>query len=173
LLLRFHTTRPKFYCSYIFFSLENSRSHSFSWNLVQLKCYEREPFSFAENYRRWSGTCTVIPPSYHATWIVGIVHWRYAACTVIPLATMQCNAIDACRERSNVKPETYIAPCLSARLRLCLRLCSVQKKSTMRKKKIPCHIKLAIHAWSTKCRWNQKLIVQLGCTLRDERFESN
>jgi hypothetical protein len=41
------------------------------------------------------------------------------------------------------------------------------------KQKIPRHIKLTIHAWSTKCRWNQKLIVQLGCTLRDERFEPN
>jgi hypothetical protein len=47
------------------------------------------------------------------------------------------------------------------------------KKKVRCKQKIFRHIKLAIHAWSTKCRWNQKLIVQLGCTLRDERFEPN
>jgi hypothetical protein len=41
------------------------------------------------------------------------------------------------------------------------------------KKKILRHIKLAVHAWSTKCRWNQKLIAQFSCTLRDERFEPN
>jgi hypothetical protein len=33
-----------------------------------------------------------------------------------------------------------------------LRLCSVQKKKTLCKQKISRHIKLAIHAWSTKCR---------------------
>jgi hypothetical protein len=49
---------------------------------------------------------------------------------------------------------------------------SYLKKSTMQKK-ISRHIKLAIYVWSTKCRWNQKLIVQFGCTLRDERFEPN
>jgi hypothetical protein len=26
-------------------------------------------------------------------------------------------------------------------------------KNVLFQKKIPCHIKLAIHAWSTKCRW--------------------
>jgi hypothetical protein len=46
-------------------------------------------------------------------------------------------------------------------------------KKTLCEKKIPRHIKLMIHAWSTKCRWNQKLIVQFGCTWRDERFEPN
>jgi hypothetical protein len=46
-------------------------------------------------------------------------------------------------------------------------------KKTLCRKKIPRHIKLAIYAWSTKCRWNKKLIVQLGSTLRDERFEPN
>jgi hypothetical protein len=46
-------------------------------------------------------------------------------------------------------------------------------KSVLFQKKIPRHIKLAIHVWSNKCRWNQKLIVQFGCTLRDERFEPN
>jgi hypothetical protein len=50
---------------------------------------------------------------------------------------------------------------------------SSSKNVLCKKKKIHRHIKLAIHAWSTKCRWNQKLIVQLGCTLRDERFEPN
>jgi hypothetical protein len=40
-------------------------------------------------------------------------------------------------------------------------------------KKISHHIKMPAHAWSTKCRWNQKLITQFCCTLRDERFESN
>jgi hypothetical protein len=47
------------------------------------------------------------------------------------------------------------------------------KKKVLCKQKIPRHIKLTIHACSTKCRWNQKLIVQLSCTLRDERFEPN
>jgi hypothetical protein len=40
-------------------------------------------------------------------------------------------------------------------------------------KKIPHHIKLVVHAWSTKYRWNQKLITQFSCTLRDEHFEPN
>jgi hypothetical protein len=35
------------------------------------------------------------------------------------------------------------------------------------KKKIPYHIKMPAHVWSTKCRWNQKLIAQFCCTLRD------
>jgi hypothetical protein len=48
-----------------------------------------------------------------------------------------------------------------------------KKKKLLCEHKILRHIKLAIHAWSTKCRWNQKLIVQLGCTMRDERFEPN
>jgi hypothetical protein len=34
------------------------------------------------------------------------------------------------------------------------------------KKKIPHHIKISAHAWSTKYRWNQKLIAQFCCTLR-------
>ena len=41
------------------------------------------------------------------------------------------------------------------------------------KKKIYCHIKLGVYAWSTKCLRNKKLIAQFGCTLRDERFEPN
>ena len=41
------------------------------------------------------------------------------------------------------------------------------------KNKILYHIKLMVHAWSTKYRRNQKLIAQLGCTLRYERFEPN
>jgi hypothetical protein len=43
-------------------------------------------------------------------------------------------------------------------------------KNALCKKKIPRHIKLAIYAWSNQCRWNQKLIAQFGCTLRDERL---
>jgi hypothetical protein len=39
------------------------------------------------------------------------------------------------------------------------------------KKKILHHIKMSAHPWSTKCRWNQKLIVQFCCILRDEHFE--
>ena len=35
------------------------------------------------------------------------------------------------------------------------------------------HIKLAVYAWSTKCRRNQKLIAQFALTLRDESFEPN
>jgi hypothetical protein len=46
-------------------------------------------------------------------------------------------------------------------------------KNALCKKKILHDIKLMIHAWSTKCRWNQKLIAQFGCNLRDERFEPN
>jgi hypothetical protein len=41
------------------------------------------------------------------------------------------------------------------------------------KKKIPHHIKMSAHVWSTKCRWNKKLIAQFCCTLRDEYFEPN
>jgi hypothetical protein len=40
-------------------------------------------------------------------------------------------------------------------------------------KKISHHIKIPAYIWSTKCRWNQKLIAQFGCTLRDERFKPN
>ena len=46
------------------------------------------------------------------------------------------------------------------------------EKCTMQKK-ILRHIKLAVHAWSTKCRRNQKLIAQFGCILRVESFEPN
>jgi hypothetical protein len=53
-----------------------------------------------------------------------------------------------------------------------LWLCLVAWKKYY-EKKILHHIKLTIHVWSTKCRWNQKLIIQLCCTLRDERFEPN
>jgi hypothetical protein len=41
------------------------------------------------------------------------------------------------------------------------------------KKKILHHIKMLAHIWSTKCRWNQKLIAQFCCTLRDEHFKPN
>jgi hypothetical protein len=41
------------------------------------------------------------------------------------------------------------------------------------KKKISHHIKMSAHIWSTKCRWNQKLITQFYCTLRDEYFKPN
>jgi hypothetical protein len=41
------------------------------------------------------------------------------------------------------------------------------------KKKIPHHIKISVHIWSTKYRWNQKLIAQFYCTLRDEHFKPN
>jgi hypothetical protein len=44
--------------------------------------------------------------------------------------------------------------------------------STMQKKDSH-HIKMSAHAWSTKWRWNQKLIAQFCCTLRDERFKPN
>ena len=46
-------------------------------------------------------------------------------------------------------------------------------KSALCKKKILRHIKLTVHAWSTKCRRNQKLIAQFALTLRDESFEPN
>jgi hypothetical protein len=39
------------------------------------------------------------------------------------------------------------------------------------KKKILRHIKMSVNAWSTKYWWNQKLIVQFCCTLRDEHFK--
>jgi hypothetical protein len=39
------------------------------------------------------------------------------------------------------------------------------------KKKILCHIKMSANTWSTKCWWNQKLIAQFCCTLRDEHFK--
>jgi hypothetical protein len=41
------------------------------------------------------------------------------------------------------------------------------------KKKIPHHIKISAYIRSTKYRWNQKLIAQFCCTLRDEYFKSN
>ena len=51
--------------------------------------------------------------------------------------------------------------------------CSQLPTLVLCKKKIPRHIKLVVHEWSIKCRRNQKLIAQLGCTLRDELFEPN
>jgi hypothetical protein len=32
---------------------------------------------------------------------------------------------------------------------------------------------MSAHIWNTKYRWNQKLITQFYCTLRDEHFEPN
>jgi hypothetical protein len=46
-------------------------------------------------------------------------------------------------------------------------------KFSTTKKKILHHIKILTHVWSTKCRWNKKLIAQFSCTLRDESFEPN
>ena len=48
-------------------------------------------------------------------------------------------------------PLATLGPCLVSSKIQTLTLC---------KKKIPRHIKLAVHAWSTKCRRNQKLIAQ-------------
>ena len=71
------------------------------------------------------------------------------------------------RPHSRVRSETVEFGGISSfRLLIFLNL-------TLCKKKIPHHIKLAVHAWSTKCRRNQKLIAQFDCTLRDERFEPN
>jgi hypothetical protein len=58
-------------------------------------------------------------------------------------------------------------------LALALFRSSILPQILLCKKKIPHHIKIPANAWSTKCRWNQKLIVQFCCTLRDEYFESN
>jgi hypothetical protein len=58
----------------------------------------------------------------------------------------------------------------------CPRPCLVTKSNPqipLYKKKIPHHIKMSANTWSTKCRWNQKLIALFCCTLRDEHFESN
>jgi hypothetical protein len=41
------------------------------------------------------------------------------------------------------------------------------------KKKILHHIKMPAYVWSSKYRWNQKLIEQFCCILRDEHFEPN
>jgi hypothetical protein len=41
------------------------------------------------------------------------------------------------------------------------------------KKKISHHIKISVHIYSTKCRWNQKLIARFCCPLRDECFKPN
>ena len=46
-------------------------------------------------------------------------------------------------------------------------------KIALYKKKILRHIKLAVYAWSTKYRRNQKLIAQFTLTLRDESFKPN
>jgi hypothetical protein len=44
---------------------------------------------------------------------------------------------------------------------------------TLYKKKILRHLKIPAHVWSTKYRWNKKLITQFCCTLRDEHFKPN
>ena len=46
-------------------------------------------------------------------------------------------------------------------------------KNALYKKKISRHIKFAVHAWSIKCRRNQKLIAQFALISRDESFEPN
>jgi hypothetical protein len=51
--------------------------------------------------------------------------------------------------------------------------CQIFSQILLCKKKILHHIKMSAHAWSTTCRWNQKLIAQFSCTLRYESFESN
>jgi hypothetical protein len=55
-------------------------------------------------------------------------------------------------------------PCLHTQIHPQILLC---------KKEIPHHIKISANAWSTKCRWNHKLIAQFYCTLRDGHFKSN
>jgi hypothetical protein len=54
-----------------------------------------------------------------------------------------------CFSNLNVTRATHAYACV--RRRMMQRLCLV-KKNTMQKKKIFRHIKLVIHAWSTKCR---------------------
>jgi hypothetical protein len=65
-------------------------------------------------------------------------------------------------------------PCRFAPHSTC-HLCSTQPPILLQislcKKKILCHIKMSANAWSTKCWWNQKLIAQFCCTLRDEHFK--
>jgi hypothetical protein len=51
--------------------------------------------------------------------------------------------------------------------------CRKIKWGLLCKKKIPRHIKMSANAWSTKYWWNQKLIAQFCCTLRDEHFKPN
>jgi hypothetical protein len=60
----------------------------------------------------------------------------------------------------------------SVQLGPCLVL-QIHPKFHYAKRRFPHHIKMLINIWSTKCRWNYKLIVQFCCTLRDEHFESN
>ena len=84
-----------------------------------------------------------------------VCEWWTMVCTIV----VECSDIDGMRDQKNA-----LGPCLVP-----LKLL----KSTLYKKKIPRHIKFAVHAWSTKCRRNQKLIAQFDCTLRDESFEPN
>jgi hypothetical protein len=74
------------------------------------------------------------------------------------------------RRLANGPPLTADPSC--ARQRPCLDT-QIHPQILLCKKKIPHHIKMSAHIWSTKCRWNQKLITQFYCTLRDEYFKSN
>jgi hypothetical protein len=65
---------------------------------------------------------------------------------------------------AQLKETLLLGPCLVPKSNPQIPLC---------KKEIPHHIKMSANAWSTKCRWNKKLIAQFCCTLRDEHFESN
>jgi hypothetical protein len=49
--------------------------------------------------------------------------------------------------------------------------CPVLPQIPLCKKKILRHIKMSANVWNTKCWWNQKLIAQFCCTLRDEHFK--
>ena len=104
-------------------------------------------------------------------------------------ALLLCSPCHFCRELQSYRPirswRSWYFDCtlLSSRVKLedlvppfRARPCLVGPKLlnlTLCKKEIPRHIKLVVHVWSTKCWRNQKLIAQFGCTLRDERFESN
>jgi hypothetical protein len=83
---------------------------------------------------------------------------------VVVLHATQCMQGGICDVPPWTHAWAYIRPSLDGR---------IWPQNSLYRIPIPHHIKMPPHIWSTKYRWNKKLIAQFYCTLRDEHFKPN
>jgi hypothetical protein len=80
--------------------------------------------------------------------------------------------VSECARRHAAIGSENVRPCLP-QIPLWALFSQIHPQILLCKKKISHHIKMPAYIWSTKCRWNQKLIAQFCCTLRDEYLKPN
>jgi len=112
----------------------------------------------------------ILNTSYHVR-----SHVYEPLCFSGSLCTCLCYIVTLAGSKEHTRNAAACLWNLDSRLSAAKPLFNLSKllKSVLCKKKIFHHIKFAIHAWSTKCRRNKKLIAQFALTLRDESFEPN